>query len=143
MTIDCAFLWIFSKHQNETYLMLQHRHDGKFGTAGGKAEPNETIIDALMREVKEEINYIVKTDVKYLNQYQALSQYIIHSYYTEVPYDDLLEIRKNYTLAPMSDEAFGISVLKLSDKIEKLLLDYPFAGSGKQELIDLLSIINK
>jgi len=49
---------IYSKQTNRYLFLLRNKtkHAGSWGIVGGKLEANETVIQALVREVREEIN---------------------------------------------------------------------------------------
>lgn len=53
---------IMLRYEDEV-LMIKHR-DGRFGFPGGHLERNESLIGALKRELKEELNYNFKKEPK-------------------------------------------------------------------------------
>ena len=143
MKTNCGFLWLYAINDNIATLLLQHRSDGLFGTAGGKIEKNETIVEGLKRELYEEINYVPRTDIKELGVYQK-PLYQIYSFYSEVSIETLHEIQMTYRSAELHTETFGISLVDLSTElVRERLVSYPFAGSGTEELTSLLKIIDK
>lgn len=143
--IPCAFLWLVAIHNNESYVLLQHRADGLFGTPGGKVDPGEDTITALIREIKEEagITGLVfdATDVLELGKFESRG-YLVHSFVKEISYDYMQSIPKQYFGATHSDEVAGMSVLKLTDQTVPRLLTYPFAGSGNSEIRLVLDFLN-
>lgn len=48
---------IYSRSTNRYLFLLRNksRHAGSWGIAGGKVEPNETVVHALVREIREEL----------------------------------------------------------------------------------------
>lgn len=48
---------IYSRSTNRYLFLLRNksRHAGSWGIAGGKIEPNETVVHALVREIQEEL----------------------------------------------------------------------------------------
>lgn len=139
---QCAFLWFYAKENNRTYLLLQHRADALFGTPGGKLEADETVINGLKRELIEEINYVTRTDIRSLGIFEN-PRYTIFSYYTQTTLQDLKNIQQNFHLAEMGDETFGISIVDITDEsVRNRILNYPFAGTGKEELLTLLRHCN-
>lgn len=109
---DCVFLWLYAKecnpYRNYTdipydfepvmpMVLAQVRWDGLFGTTGGHVEVDETLRDALNREVLEEINYDISTkEIKHLStMMNPKNGYHLHSYKLEVSYDELKQIRSN------------------------------------------------
>lgn len=78
----------YKKENGEVYIFLQKRADdaprepGKFGFFGGGVEENETIEEALLREVKEELNIILKEYSHFGTYY--LPKTIVEVFITEV-----------------------------------------------------------
>lgn len=90
-----------------TVLMI-NRWDGKIGFPGGHIEPGETHLEALTRELKEEINYDLPLDVRprFLSTIEAPNT-IIHFYVLEVPeFHDLKGVIRN----ALEAEHFGAEV---------------------------------
>jgi 8-oxo-dGTP pyrophosphatase MutT (NUDIX family) len=56
---------VFLEHDGEILLLLRQDHKpygGTYGMVAGKADPGETIIQALLREIKEEIGLSLSED---------------------------------------------------------------------------------
>lgn len=74
--------------KEDMYLLLHHNKLNGYTTPGGKVEHNELIIDAMVREIKEEIDIDVdKIDLIKIDTIQAIDDvintnqpYIIHVY---------------------------------------------------------------
>jgi 8-oxo-dGTP pyrophosphatase MutT (NUDIX family) len=139
---ECVFLWFYAVECNKVYLLLQHRADGMFGTAGGKLEKDESLIDAMYREVKEEINVDVK-DRYVINPLTTFVSgsgiYSINSYITETSLSDLRQIQLTYHNATHANEVAGMSIIEFNDNTVKHLMQYPFAGRSTSEIIALIT----
>lgn len=142
--IPCAFLWLVAIHENEPYLLLQHRADGLFGTPGGKLDPGEDVITALIREIDEEAgirNLIFdKSDMLELGQFESRG-YIVHSFVKEISYEYMKTIPRNYFNATHSDEVAGMSILKITEQTVQRLIALPLAGSGNKEIQRVLDFL--
>jgi 8-oxo-dGTP diphosphatase len=68
-TIRCA-VYVFLIKNNKIFLIKRHNtgwQDGNFGTASGHLEENETVLQAVIRETKEEAGVDVdKKDLKFI-----------------------------------------------------------------------------
>ena len=63
---NCAVLVSLNKEYNKI-LVVRSRENKKFYLAGGKIEENESPIQALIREIKEELDVdIIEDSIKYL-----------------------------------------------------------------------------
>jgi len=64
--VEKIAIWKYFKDQNTDItspaIIMIDRWDGRMGFPGGTLEPNETLKDALAREIKEEIGISVKTE---------------------------------------------------------------------------------
>lgn len=142
---ECVFLWFYAVEGNKVYLLMQHRADGMFGTAGGKLEKNESLIDGLYREVKEEINVDVKDNYSFTpltNFVSASGIYSINSYITETSLSDLKRIQLTYHTATHANEVAGMSIIEFNDNTVKNLVQYPFAGRSTSEINALVTFFN-
>ena len=56
-TVDAIGVWLFSLSTNRYLYLLRndHKHPGAWGLPGGKIENNESLINAIERECKEEL----------------------------------------------------------------------------------------
>jgi 8-oxo-dGTP pyrophosphatase MutT (NUDIX family) len=90
-----SFAVIFT--QNDRYL-LQHRDDDPaiwfpnyWGLFGGAREPNETLVDTLRREIKEEISFEI-SEMKYFIELATdlnnIGGRVHHAAYFEVPIEE-------------------------------------------------------
>lgn len=144
--IPCAFVWFVAVENDKSYLLLQHRADGMFGTPGGKVEAGETIIEALIREINEEanINGIIHSelDVLTIGVFDS-PKYQIHAFVKEISLEYMKWIRKNYYSASHAEEVAGMSILQLTEGSINNLLQLPFAGSGYHEIKKVLEFLRK
>ena len=49
---------LLKNHENQ--ILMVYNHEGHWSLPGGKVEPDETLIEATIREVKEETGYLVE-----------------------------------------------------------------------------------
>jgi len=129
-----------------TVLMI-NRWDGKIGFPGGHIEPGETHLEALTRELKEEINYDLRSDVRFLSTIEAPNT-IIHFYVLEVPeFQDLKGVIRNALEAQhFGAEVTGIFLqhLKTYDGekgLATLLESGNLVFTVKEELLRLTSLL--
>lgn len=60
--------------QQNRFLTVRKKHSSYFMMAGGKIESNETPLQALVREIKEELALILKTSaITFLGTYETLA----------------------------------------------------------------------
>jgi ADP-ribose pyrophosphatase YjhB (NUDIX family) len=124
--MDAAFLWLYclDGRPYEKYLaagaqrrmamvLAMLRWDGRFGTAGGKVEPGESLRSALARESCEEADFWLSASDEPVQLGTAIdSDWHIHSFGLQVSYAELLEARTKATrVANQSPECAGWCVV--------------------------------
>ncbi|MCS7243533.1 MAG: NUDIX domain-containing protein [Candidatus Calescibacterium sp.] len=98
------------KYKGLFLLVKTKKWKGKWGIPGGKVKPGESLIDALIREIKEETNLIVKPkQCKYITFFESI--------YDKEFYKPVHMILFNY-LIKVNDIS--------SIKFNKEILDYRF-----------------
>lgn len=131
-------------------VLMQLRWDGKNGFAGGIVEKGEDLKVALKREAEEEFNLILDDEmfdkVKPLATY-ANSKNNIHSFIIEVDYETIKQIQENASKSKhFLAEVQGCYLPQLAHykngKGIKELLKNNFSGTAKQELIELLKMLD-
>ena len=156
--LQCVFILIYCKdgkpHKQDgtiPIILTINRHDGYIGFVGGKVEKNETLLEGLYREVKEEIGYSID-----INNVKPLATYTdensnIHSFKYLVDYETI----KNITKDIMLSEHYGIEITGFSlnhikeyqdSKGIKQLLKQNWTATSKLELNQLIKdekLLNK
>ncbi len=155
--LQCVFLLIYCK-DGKPYkkyslpdgrelipkVLSLSRHDGYIGFIGGKVDTGETLIEGLLREVKEEAGLIISPDLPI----EPLATYSeeganIHSFSLEVTELELLDI---VTVISGSDN-FGVEITGFAlNHIERYtkgggvdqVLSQNWKATGKLELEELI-----
>ena len=126
-------------------VLMQLRWDGTLGFLGGLVNKGEELIEALVREAKEEFALII--DKKLSKEIKLLSTYAddsinIHCYYLEVNYEKIKEIQQNsFGAKHFYAENQGCILPQIADfkgeGIKKFLTNN-FYLAAKEELKDLI-----
>ncbi|MBC8062890.1 MAG: NUDIX hydrolase [Clostridiaceae bacterium] len=130
-------------------VLMQLRWDGTLGFPGGLVNKGEDLIQAVIRESKEEFAFIINEksskEIKLLSTY-ADESINIHSYYLEISYEKIKEIQRNSTGAKhFYSENQGCILPQIADfkgrGIKKFLTNN-FYLTAKEELKDLIKTEN-
>jgi U8 snoRNA-decapping enzyme len=137
-------------------VIMIDRWDGRMGFPGGTAEPDEPILEALVREIKEEIGIRVKPDkvthiashewkiVTHLFGLKVLEAEFLHIYYhilNNFSRSILLHAYEEGDESHFMSEITGIKIIPLVQHAGKGInhfLRNSFAGSAKNELLIML-----
>lgn len=137
-------------------IIMIDRWDGRMGFPGGTVNEGEDLLDALVREVKEEIGINVKPDkvkhiashewkiVTHLYGLEVLEAEFLHIYYhilNNFSRSILLHAYEEGDKSHFMSEITGIKIIPLVQHAGKginLFLENSFAGSAKNELLIML-----
>lgn len=137
-------------------VIMIDRWDGRIGFPGGTVDGDESLLDALVREVKEEIGINVKADkvhpiathegklATHLYGLEVLEVEFLHIYYhilNNFSRSILLHAYEEGDESHFMSEITGIKIIPLVQHANKgvnLFLKNCFAGSAKDELLIML-----
>jgi U8 snoRNA-decapping enzyme len=140
-------------------LIMIDRWDGRMGFPGGTVDENETLIEALVREVKEEIGITIKSSqvrpivthenriVTHLYGLKVLEAEFLHIYYhilNNFSRSILLHAYEEGDESHFMSEITGIKIVPLLQHENKGIgrfLENSFAGATREDLEVLLSEI--
>lgn len=138
---------IFATYSARANVLMQMRFDGYIGFPGGLVDAGESPIEALNRELREEINldsrYKVKASDFICSHYSLSKQIVLHFYALKV--DDVLEIEKT----ALTSHDYGVEVLgtvrvplfTMGDGFRGFpcFLTHSFIGNAKTQLLTALT----
>lgn len=137
------------KHSDVPVVLMNLRWNGQLGFIGGFVDGNETLLEALHRETKEEVSFdSTHLEFKPLATYQNKEGWLnTHSFIAEVTIEELIQIQKNaleseHYLA----EQTGTVLLPLrntSCNEYENVLNQNFCATSKLELIKLNEMLSK
>ncbi len=137
-------------------IIMIDRWDGRMGFPGGTVDEGEELLDALVREVKEEIGITVKPEkvheiashewkiATHLYGLEVLEIEFLHIYYhilNNFSRSILLHAYEEGDESHFMSEITGIKIIPLVEHAGKginLFLDNSFAGNAKNELLIML-----
>lgn len=83
-------------NKNTKLLLYMNRWDGKIGFPGGKVDSGETLLQALKREVLEEINFDLTIDPKFICSHNIKEKNKnVHLFHLDLPFDLVKSIMIN------------------------------------------------
>jgi len=147
------------KHIQCPALIMIDRWDGRMGFPGGTVEPNEPLLDALVREIKEEVGINVKPDkvkgiashewkiVTHLYGLEVNELEFLHIYYhilNNFSRSILLHAYEEGDESHFMSEITGIKIVPLIEHEGKGINKFVqngFAGSAKEDLTIVLDEI--
>lgn len=161
--VDAISPWKYFKddirHLKCPALIMIDRWDGRMGFPGGTVDENETLLEALVREIKEEVGITVKPEkvhpivshesriVTHLYGLKVLEAEFLHIYYhilNNFARSILLHAYEEGDESHFMSEITGIKIVPLihhENKGINKFVENSFAGATKEDLQVLLSEI--
>lgn len=126
-----------------TLMLMTHRADNSLGFFGGKVEGNETLLEAAIREVEEEVGHVMTPsqiiDTKLVCSHKISDKFHSHLFVCEVPIADLYGIQQTFFTATHARcESAGASVCHIHENSIDNLLDSSLAKTVREEIEFLL-----
>ena len=159
--VDAISPWRYFKDDMQHFqcpaVIMIDRWDGRMGFPGGTVNENETLIDALVREIKEEVGISIKTDhvhpiashenriVTHLYGLKVLEAEFLHIYYhilNNFSRSILLHAYEEGDESHFMSEITGIKIVPIVQHENKGInrfLENAFAGATREDLIVLLN----
>lgn len=122
-------------HYNKQFGMIV-RADGKLGFPGGKVEVGEDHLDALVREIREEVGYIASK--RYMNF--LTEDHVRDGFYSKCYIHNVQQAIKGYfekmNSASHKSESNGYIVFDAKPEvIDQIINMYPLAATVREELV--------
>ena len=123
------------------------RFDGYLGFPGGLVDPGETPVEAVNRELKEEVGIeqqIVSEQHHQFTHVNKKQNFILHFYAVEVSKSEILEFEKNsLTAHDHGEESLGmvqVPLYTMGDAYRGFpsFLNNNFVGNAKYQLVETL-----
>lgn len=135
----------YGKYDYDMKIAMTMRWNNLKGFLGGKVDGNETLKEALQREVMEEGNFdITGKEVEWLSSY-ADGNFGIHCYTCKITPEEMKSLRENFTKGSHAEEEVaGLLVLNLKEgELNENLLNSGFEASSRLELIHFMNKLYK
>ncbi|KAL1450425.1 hypothetical protein WDU94_002791 [Cyamophila willieti] len=143
---------IFATYKARANILMQMRFDGYIGFPGGLVDKGESPLEALNRELKEEINmnpkYQVKPSDLICTHWSESKKIILHFYALQVDKEDVIDIEKT----ALTSHDYGVEVLgtvrvplyTMGDGFRGFpcFLTHSFIGNARTQLITALTKLN-
>lgn len=140
---------VFELYAPRAALLMQLRFDGYLGFPGGLVDGDETPIEAVNREMKEEMNFDTSKHsvavrhhvVSHVNEAMG---FVAHFYALPVPFPDFLDVeRVCLTADDYGKEVLGIlrpPLYTMGDHYRGFpaFLDHNFIGNSREQLLESL-----
>ncbi|XP_054287088.1 U8 snoRNA-decapping enzyme isoform X2 [Macrosteles quadrilineatus] len=152
---------IFARNDKKTFgvynpraaILMQMRFDGNLGFPGGLVDDGEQPVEALNRELSEEMNLDVKkhhvSESDYVVSHWSIAKRLcLHFYALEVSLDEILEIEKTALLAKdYGSEVLGtvrVPLYTMGDGYRGFptFLSNAFIGNSRLQLLQALRHLN-
>ena len=134
------FLAIIDKKKK--YLLLIRRNDNTSGFPGGYIKNNEKKLEALKREVLEEINFDIEKYLNNLEEVKTTSKNIfLFTLFLDIK--DIIEIMTKSPYAKhFASEILGIELLKLERENIQNILNQKENGNFREQILTLIKKYN-
>ncbi|VVC35970.1 NUDIX hydrolase domain,NUDIX hydrolase domain-like,Zinc finger, C2CH-type,NUDIX hydrolase, conserved [Cinara cedri] len=144
---------IFGIYNARAAVLMQLRYDGYLGFPGGLIDSGEDIINAVNREMSEEMNlntciHLVSYDDYVISHWSEKKKIALHFYKLKVTMPQLIEIEKRALLArDYGSEVLGtvrVPLYTLGDNYRGFpaFLEHKFIGCSRDQLLAALSSLN-
>jgi len=134
--MKAIFLSIIDKKKK--YILLIRRYDNTSSFPGGYIENNESKVEALKREIYEELNFDVE---KYLDKIEEVktSSDRIFLFILFMNIEDIIKIMKNsFNAKHFKSEILGVELLKLKKENIENILNQKENGNFKEQIMTLI-----
>jgi U8 snoRNA-decapping enzyme len=142
-----------------SYSFLQLRFDGLLGFPGGIVDEDvtdiESIIDALQREMREEINYCDPISVEdyFYSYFYKPKKIVSHFFVKQIPLKEAEQLEQSHTKAPdFPRESLGLLRIPIGCSYDsqsgylrrfiKNFMQHKFSGNVKKQIIDVCEKFN-
>jgi len=144
---------VFDIYNARATILMQLRYDGFLGFPGGLIDAGEDIVNAVNREMSEEMNldttiHSVNDEDYVISHWSEKKKLVLHFYKLKVTMTELIEIEKHALLArDYGSEVCGtirVPLYTLGDHYRgfPVFLKHKFVGIARDQLLATLSFLN-